>query len=190
MKPELVEAIAQQLHKEYRAAHKALSESKHRHDHGWTFCHNKNYFLKRAERMLPLLAANGLLLDPPMIERAIASVLKDTTAKFYKDQWLQARGLLQRVINGCCKESRTQAQHIEKLKQDLSRLNKMLEAATAAGITFDGVPETGEITARNKLVEKRPTRIIKLPSTDFYTMKITKLPASESVADATGDSKC
>lgn len=65
-----VEALAERLHKEFRAAFKALHsgsgtfmgvgrvQAKHgtgclcQHDHGWSKCHRKDYFRRRAERWL------------------------------------------------------------------------------------------------------------------------------------------
>lgn len=48
-----VEYLAEQLHREYRAAFKALHKGERsRHDHGWEHCHRKNYFLRRADRWL------------------------------------------------------------------------------------------------------------------------------------------
>ncbi len=199
MKEELVEAIAQQLHREYRAAHKALSESPHRHDHGWTFCHNKHYFLKRAKAMLPLLQAQCLLLDPPLMERAVSTALAET---FASPQMKQAQALLATTVRAYCALDRKHKETIARLKADLAVAVGMVEDATAAGVAFDYNNTTGRLNARNKLAEKRPTRIIKLPNTHFCTVKLTKcepvLPfvthptdtATESVADATGDSKC
>lgn len=63
------EALAEQLHKEYRAAFKALHSGRgsfmgvgrvvskgtgchSQHDHGWEHCHRKDYFLRRARRWM------------------------------------------------------------------------------------------------------------------------------------------
>ena len=50
-----VEALAKQLHRDFRAASKALSlnwSMTNVHDHGWKGCHQQTYFLKRARRLL------------------------------------------------------------------------------------------------------------------------------------------
>ena len=55
----VVELLASQLHREYRAANKAMSAN-HRaqpptqllHDHGWTKCHRQKYFLRRAAMLI------------------------------------------------------------------------------------------------------------------------------------------
>jgi hypothetical protein len=64
------EYLAEQLHREYRAAFKALHSGRgsfmgvgrvvskqgtgcrSQHDHGWEHCHRKDYFLRRAKRIL------------------------------------------------------------------------------------------------------------------------------------------
>lgn len=63
-----VESLAEQLHREYRAAFKALHSGRgsfmgvgrvvskgtgchSQHDHGWEHCHRKDYFRHRAERL-------------------------------------------------------------------------------------------------------------------------------------------
>lgn len=174
----IVEQIAKQLHKEYRAAFKSQhsgtgtfmgvgritnktgSGCRNEHDHGWDSCHHKPYFLKRAGR---------LELDIKCL------VVQDEDVLQALNQLDGARNLLQRIILGYCKESRQQTAKI-------FQLTRLVEAATAAGISFDVAGN-----ASNKLAEKRPTRIIKLPNTTFSTMKVTKCPdAQESVADATG----
>lgn len=43
--------LAIQMHKDYRAASKALSKRPN-HDHGWDGCNNQLYFLRRAKRKL------------------------------------------------------------------------------------------------------------------------------------------
>ncbi len=57
----VVNCLAAALHRNYRAAEKALNGRagaiegkvvKLRHDHGWAGCHRQKYFLKRAERTL------------------------------------------------------------------------------------------------------------------------------------------
>jgi hypothetical protein len=57
-----IETLAEELHGDYRAANKALSnepETAYRgsnykglHDHGWSKCHKKDYFRQRAARKL------------------------------------------------------------------------------------------------------------------------------------------
>jgi hypothetical protein len=62
---EVVEQLAMDIHRHYRAAFKALHTGRnvpgqvglphnciHEHDHGWTTCHNKKYFRQRAAREL------------------------------------------------------------------------------------------------------------------------------------------
>lgn len=44
----VVECIAEALHKEFRAAAKALGRPCH--DHGWSNCNRKSYFVRRALR--------------------------------------------------------------------------------------------------------------------------------------------
>jgi len=55
----VTEQLAQQLHREYRAAEKALrctdvaGERPYlQHDHGWEGCHKKQYFRQRASRLM------------------------------------------------------------------------------------------------------------------------------------------
>ncbi len=57
----VVERLAVELHRHYRAAEKAFNTTdgtlegkvlKLRHDHGWAGCHRQKYFLKRAERVI------------------------------------------------------------------------------------------------------------------------------------------
>src|SRR5208337_12092 len=55
----VTELLAQQLHREYRAAEKALrttDEVGHypyfKHDHGWEGCHRKKYFQQHASRLI------------------------------------------------------------------------------------------------------------------------------------------
>ena len=52
-----IELVAENLHKLYRAANKALFSSEGytnggKHDHGWAKCHKKAYFIKRAKIFL------------------------------------------------------------------------------------------------------------------------------------------
>ncbi|VVB51710.1 Uncharacterised protein [uncultured archaeon] len=54
-----IEHVAQQMHKDYRAAFKALhrgglvhTSTAQSHDHGWSNCHRKQYFLRRARKRL------------------------------------------------------------------------------------------------------------------------------------------
>lgn len=47
-----VDTLAQQMHRDFRAAVKVLIEYGSAHDHGWTKCHRKGYFLRRAKRVL------------------------------------------------------------------------------------------------------------------------------------------
>jgi hypothetical protein len=59
-----VEDLAEKLHREFRAAFKALHKMAgngtynecagcvDEHDHGWSKCHRKGYFRNRAKRML------------------------------------------------------------------------------------------------------------------------------------------
>lgn len=58
-KAENVDALAAQLHKDYRAMVKAMhrgvfgrTADLKMHDHGWQACHKKAYFRQRAERQL------------------------------------------------------------------------------------------------------------------------------------------
>ncbi len=57
----VVERLAVELHRHYRAAEKAFNTTdgtlegkvlKLRHDHGWGGCHRQKYFLKRAGRVI------------------------------------------------------------------------------------------------------------------------------------------
>lgn len=56
------EALAAELHKEYRAANKALfpggATSGGAHDHGWKKCHKQKYFRRRAQRLIARLTSN------------------------------------------------------------------------------------------------------------------------------------
>jgi hypothetical protein len=91
---EIVEALAEQLHKEYRAAFKALhsgrgsfmgvgrvvskdaTDCRSQHDHGWAHCHRQKYFRRRAERWLAAERAEvlrhyrtlGMTLKDPCFE--------------------------------------------------------------------------------------------------------------------------
>jgi hypothetical protein len=54
-----VEMLAHELHKDYRAAFKAMhsgglvhTSTAQGHDHGWMHCNRKNYFRKRAKGIL------------------------------------------------------------------------------------------------------------------------------------------
>lgn len=62
-----IDALAQQMHRDFRAALKAMTkypgfvaaDCQHcnapeiiSHDHGWSGCHGKDYFLQRAKRVL------------------------------------------------------------------------------------------------------------------------------------------
>jgi hypothetical protein len=55
-----IEILAEDLHRDYRAAEKALRHlcldnnlcADLRHDHGWRSCHKKKYFRNRAGRKL------------------------------------------------------------------------------------------------------------------------------------------
>lgn len=60
-----VEQLAAHLHREFRAAFKALHTGRNRpghlgvpknciqeHDHGWSKCHRKKYFLRRAKHLI------------------------------------------------------------------------------------------------------------------------------------------
>lgn len=60
-----VEDLAEQLHRDFRAAFKALHTGRNKpghigvpkncineHDHGWSKCHRKNYFRHRAQRQI------------------------------------------------------------------------------------------------------------------------------------------
>jgi len=61
--PSVVERLAVELHRQYRAAEKALNTADNalyghttpvtlRHDHGWAGCHRQKYFLKRAAQVI------------------------------------------------------------------------------------------------------------------------------------------
>lgn len=57
-------ALAMQMHREYRAAYKALGTRRlgyddSLHDHGWEACHRKDYFLNRARRLLLKIERTG-----------------------------------------------------------------------------------------------------------------------------------
>lgn len=60
-----IEMRAEQMHRDYRAAFKALHVGRNRpghvgapkncipeHDHGWAKCHKRNYFRRRAKRQI------------------------------------------------------------------------------------------------------------------------------------------
>lgn len=48
-----VDLLAKELHKDYRAARKALGDTRwDAHDHGWAHCNRKDYFRKRATAKL------------------------------------------------------------------------------------------------------------------------------------------
>lgn len=59
--------LAKELHREYRAAEKALTAPepqpghvlKLRHDHGWDGCHRQSYFIKRAELVIKRAACRA-----------------------------------------------------------------------------------------------------------------------------------
>lgn len=187
----LVEKVAEALHKEYRATARYNNVIGYcAHAHEWKSCEFKGHMRGRAKRFIESL---GLL------EKEEAT-----------NRWLQARALLQRLILGYCKSHRERDMAIAGLLVELKEAKQMVEAATAAGISFNWNPETCRMDARNKLAEKRPTRVIKLPNESFYTMKITKLDSGycgrcgnskpeckcpkpisccvPTVSDATGDS--
>ena len=53
----VVEMLAEELHKQYRAAFKALHRPSgtrylNEHDHGWLACHKRTYFLRRAALLI------------------------------------------------------------------------------------------------------------------------------------------
>jgi hypothetical protein len=57
--PTVAERLAVELHRQYRAAEKALRCTDEvgkrpywQHDHGWQGCHRKEYFIQRAERII------------------------------------------------------------------------------------------------------------------------------------------
>lgn len=49
--PQPESILAEELHRQYRAADKAL-EGSNKHDHGWTACRNKRYFTRRARLII------------------------------------------------------------------------------------------------------------------------------------------
>jgi hypothetical protein len=77
----VTELLAQQLHREYRAAEKACrctdvagERPYYQHDHGWEGCHKKQYFRRRAA----LLAVRADVNNPTTLgeaEQALAATV-------------------------------------------------------------------------------------------------------------------
>lgn len=61
---DVVENLAMELHRQYRAADKALGDA--RHDHGWRSCADKKYFRNRAR----LVIARATCTDPQTLGQA------------------------------------------------------------------------------------------------------------------------
>jgi hypothetical protein len=80
----VIEMLASQLHREYRAAFKALHSGRgsfmgvgrvrsksgtdclSEHDHGWTKCHRQKYFLRRAA----MLVKRAAIISPETLDEA------------------------------------------------------------------------------------------------------------------------
>lgn len=186
---ETLEQIAKKLHGEARKVWPNLTGLHLHHKHAFERCGHKQWFMQMATAFLPLLQA------------------KQDAEK----QLEQARGLIAIIVAAYAALGRWQRVVLEQrdnqtaLAQDAAAdLQQAVEAAASAGCVLER-NQHGNWIGRNKLVAGKPTRIIKLPNVNFYTMKITHVdgrpigpisvvPApllrpAASVPDATGDDR-